>query len=73
MSNFMDNKVEKLIKESFKDIAIRLHDLNYQDRRSLLAEYKEWIISDIDFERILMLPYEAYTQIHETEINDDNL
>ena len=69
----MDNKVEKLIKESFKDLAIRLYDLDYRDRKSLLAEYKEWIISDIDFERILMLPYEAYTQILETEINDDNL
>ena len=69
----MNNKIEKLIKESFKDIAIRLYDLDYQDRKSLLAEYKEWIISDIDFERILMLPYEAYTQIHELEISDDNL
>ena len=69
----MNNKIEKLIKESFKDIAIRLNDLDYQDRISLLAEYKEWIISDIDFERILMLPYEAYTQINKTEINDDNL
>ena len=69
----MDNKVEKLIKESFKDLAIRLYDLDYQDRKSLLAEYKEWIISDIDFEKILMLPYEAYTQTLETEINDDNL
>ena len=69
----MNNKIEKLIKESFKDIAIRLYDLDYQDRNSLLAEYKEWIISDIDFERILMLPYEAYTQILEKEINDDNL
>ena len=69
----MDNKVEKLIKESFKDLAIRLYDLDYRDRKSLLAEYKEWIISDIDFEKILMLPYEAYTQTLETEINDDNL
>jgi len=69
----MDNTVEKLIKESFKDIAIRLYDLDYQDRKSLLAEYKEWIISDIDFERILMLPYEAYTQIIDTEINNENL
>ena len=69
----MNNQLEKLIKESLKDIAIRLCDLNYQDRQSLLAEYKEWIISDIDFERILMLPYEAYTQILETDITDDNL
>ena len=69
----MNNKLEKLIKESLKDIAIRLYDLNYEDRKSLLAEYKEWIISDINFETILMLPYEAYTQILETEINDENL
>ena len=68
-----NNKREKLIKEGLKDIAIRLYDINYQDRKSLLAEYKEWIISDIDFEKILMLPYEAYTQILETENNDDNL
>jgi len=38
-----------------------------------LAEYKEWIISYIDFERILILPYEAYMQILEKEINYDNL
>ena len=69
----MDKKVEKLIKEGFKDIAIRLYDLDYQDRKSLLAEYREWIISDIDFERILMLPYEAYTQILEIDVSDENL
>jgi len=69
----MDNKVEKLIKESFKDIAIRLCDLNFEDRNSLLVEYREWIIYEIDFEKILMLPYEAYTEMSETEINDDTL
>ena len=69
----MDNKVGKLIKESFKDIAIRLCDLNFEDRNSLLAEYREWIIYEIDFEKIQMLPYEAYTQLSETEINDDTL
>mgnify|MGYP001251823850 CR=1 FL=1 len=69
----MDNKVEKLIKESFKDIAIRLYDLNFEDRNSLLVEYREWIIYEIDFEKILMLPYEAYTEMSETEINDDTL
>tara|TARA_Y100000589_G_scaffold291436_1_gene294936 strand:- start:60 stop:266 length:207 start_codon:yes stop_codon:yes gene_type:complete len=67
----MDNKVEKLIKESFKDIAIRLCDLDYKDRKSLLAEYKEWIESEINFDKILMLPYEAYTQSHETDIYDE--
>tara|TARA_Y100001978_G_scaffold155216_1_gene140664 strand:+ start:369 stop:578 length:210 start_codon:yes stop_codon:yes gene_type:complete len=69
----MDNQIEQLIKESFKDIAIRLYDLDYQDRKSLLAEYKEWIMNDIDFEMILMLPYEAYTRILEKDINDENL
>ena len=68
----MNYKVEKLIKESFKDLAIRLCDLDYRDRKSLLAEYEEWIISDIDFKKILMLPYEAYTLPPEKGIKDDN-
>tara|TARA_B100000963_G_C22214597_1_gene488858 strand:+ start:306 stop:503 length:198 start_codon:yes stop_codon:yes gene_type:complete len=59
----MNNNIEleKLIKESLKDIAIRIYDLNQLDRKSLLAEYRELIIKDIDFEEILMLPFEAYT------------
>ena len=56
-----DKKIEKLIKEIFKDIALRLFELNYKDRNSLLAEYREWIHKDLDKEKILMLPYEAYT------------
>ena len=56
-----DKKLEKLIKEIFKDIALRLDELNYEDRRSLLAEYQEWIHEDLDKEKILMLPYEANT------------
>ena len=56
-----DKKIEKLIKEIFKDIALRLYELNYKDRNSLLAEYREWIHEDLDKEKILMLPYEAYT------------
>ena len=56
-----DKKLEKLIKEIFKDIALRLCDLNYEDRNSLLAEYREWIHEDLEKEKILMLPYEAYT------------
>jgi len=56
-----DKKLDKLIKEIFKDIAIRLYELNYKDRKSLLAEYREWIHEDLDKEKILMLPYEAYT------------
>ena len=56
-----DKKIEKLIKEIFKDIALRLYELNYKDRNSLLAEYREWINEDFNKENILMLPYEAYT------------
>ena len=56
-----DKKIEKLIKEIFKDIALRLCELNYKDRNSLLAEYREWIHKDFEKEKILMLPFEAYT------------
>ena len=56
-----DKTIEKLIKEIFKDIALRLCELNYKDRNSLLAEYREWIHEDFEKEKILMLPYEAYT------------
>ena len=56
-----DKKIEKLIKEIFKDIALRLYELNNKDRNSLLAEYREWIHEDFKEEKILMLPYEAYT------------
>ena len=56
-----DKKLEKLIKEIFKDIALRLFELNYDERNSLLAEYREWINEDLEKEKILMLPYEAYT------------
>ena len=56
-----DKKLEKLIKEIFKDIALHLYELNYKDRNSLLAEFREWINEDLEQEKILMLPYEAYT------------
>jgi len=56
-----NKKTEKLIKEIFKDIALRLYELNYKDRISLLSEYREWIHNDLKKEKILMLPYEAYT------------
>ena len=57
----IDKKLEKLRKEILKDIALRLCELNYKDRNSLLAEYREWIHEDLEKEKILMLPYEAYT------------
>ena len=56
-----NKKLEKLIKEILKDIALRLDELNYKDRHSLLAEYREWIHEEFDKEKLLMLPYEAYT------------
>ena len=58
----MNNKeLENLIKENLKDKALRIYELDEKDRKSLLAEYKEWIINEIDFEEIMMLPFEAYT------------
>tara|TARA_B100000212_G_scaffold186222_1_gene140498 strand:+ start:622 stop:828 length:207 start_codon:yes stop_codon:yes gene_type:complete len=57
----IDKTLEKLIKEIFKDIVLRLHDLNYKDGNSLLAEYREWIDKDFEKEKILVLPYKAYT------------
>ena len=49
-----DKKLERLIKEIFKDIALRLFELNYKDRFSLLAEYREWIHEDLEKEKILV-------------------
>ena len=54
-------EIENLIKENFKDTALRIYELDNEDRKSLLAEYKEWIMNDLDFEEVMMLPYEAYT------------
>ncbi len=54
-------ELENLIKENLKDTALRIHELNDNDRNSLITEYKEWILNDLDFEEVLMLPYEAYT------------
>ena len=56
-----DKKIEKLIKEIFKDIALCLYELNYKNRNILLAEYREWIHEDFNKANILMLSYEAYT------------
>ena len=54
-------EIENLIKENFKDTALRIYELDFEDRKSLLAEYREWIMNDLDSEEIMMLPYEAYT------------
>ena len=49
-------EIENLIKENFKDTALRIYDLDNGDRKSLLAEYREWIMNDLDFEEVMMLP-----------------
>ena len=54
-------ELEKLIKENLKDTALRIYELNNKDRISLIAEYKEWIINELDLNEVMMLPYEAYT------------
>ena len=38
------NELENLIKENFKDTALRIYELDNEDRKSLLAEYREWIM-----------------------------
>ena len=54
-------EIENLIKENFKDTALRIYELNNEDRESLLAEYREWIMNDLNIKEVMMLPYEAYT------------
>ena len=70
----MRNKeIENLIKENIKDTALRIYELDDGDRKSLLAEYKEWIMNDLDFEEVMMLPYEAYTDKLDSSYFDDLL
>ena len=64
-------EIENLIKENIKDIALRIYELNKEDRKSLLAEYREWIMNDLDSEEIMMLPYEAYTDRLDPNYLDD--
>ena len=56
-----DKEIENLIKETLKDTALRIYELDNEDKKSLLAEYREWIMNDLDFEELMMLPFEAYT------------
>ena len=64
-------EIEDLIKENFKDPAFRIYELNNEDRKRLLAEYREWIMNDLDFEEVMMLPYEAYTDKLDPNYLDD--
>ena len=63
-------EIENLIKENFKDTALRLDN---EDRKSLLAEYREWIMNDLDFEEVMMLPYEAYTDKLDSNFLEDSI
>jgi len=61
------------IKENFKDTALRIYELDNEDRKSLLAEYREWIMNDLDFKEVMMLPYEAYTDKLDSNFLEDSL
>ena len=66
-------EIEYLIKENFKDTALRIFELHNEDRKSLLAEYREWIMNDLNYEEVMMLPYEAYTDKLDSNFIDDTL
>ena len=54
-------------------LADRVYELDDEDRKSLLAEYREWIMNDLDSEEVMMLPYEAYTDNLDPNYLDDLL
>jgi len=64
-------EIENLIKENIKDTALRIYELNNEDRKSLLAEYREWIMNDLNIKEVMMLPYEAYTDKLDPNYLDD--
>ena len=68
-----DKEIENLIKENLKDTALRIYELDNEERKSLLAEYREWIMNELDFEEVLMLPYEAYTNNSDSSSLEDLL
>ena len=66
-------EIENLIKENIKDTALRIYELDNEDRKSLLAEFREWIMNDLDSVEVMMLPYEAYTDKLDSNFIDDIL
>ena len=66
-------EIENLIKENIKDTALRIYELDNEDRKSLLAEYREWIMNDLGCVEVMMLPYEAYTDKLDSNFIDDIL
>ena len=73
VNNMKKKEIENLIKENFKDTALRIYELENEDRKSLLAEYREWIMNELVFEEVMMLPYEAYTDRLDSNYLDDLL
>jgi len=65
-------EIENLIKENLKDTALRIYELDNEDRQSLLAEYREWILDDLNFKEVMMLPYEAYTNKFDINSQDES-
>ena len=72
-NNMNKNELENLIKENIKDTALRIYELDSEDRKSLLAEYREWIMNDLNIEEVMMLPYEAYTDKLDSNFLEDSL
>ena len=71
LADMNKKELENLIKENLKDTALRIYELNNKDRTSLIAEYKEWILNELDFDEVMMLPYEAYTNKLDRDFLDD--
>jgi len=67
----MKKEIENLIKENFKDTALRIYELDDEDRKSLLAEYRDWFMNDLDYVDLMMLPYEAYTDRLDSNFLED--
>ena len=71
LADMNKKELENLIKENLKDTALRIHELDNKDRICLIAEYEEWILNDFDFDEVMMLPYEAYTNKLDRDFLDD--
>ena len=69
----INKKVVDLIQESLQEITIHMVSLNSKNRNSLLAEFKEWFIKNIESDEILMLPYEGYSDRLQSELNNEDL
>ena len=71
LADMNKKELENLIKVNLKDTALRIYELDNKDRNSLIAEYKEWILNDLNFAEVMMLPYEAYTNKLDRDFLDD--